>query len=839
MKKELVQKEDETLETVYIGKNREYKTIQECIFLKGKENLNIFVDEGEYNEPVDLQDAKNLKITGLGKVLISTIDESAFKILNANNVEIDNFFIVSSKNNGFFIYESKNITIKNCIIYVSKKGINITNYSSNIKITNNLLANNTQGISILDSDVILEKNSLINNSIYNLSISSYSSIDSNRIGIFNNVLSLSNIGINSKIQFHLNNRINAKKNLCFLNKINLFKYESNDFSPTIFEFENIDNNDFRLKINKDDKYKDIGASDDLLLKFASISGFESFPKSVLGIKLGVYLNLSIESLIQEYTLFFEQKAKEWELKNLKFINKKEEIDKGIDALLIINALDVNNEPENMFNLIDSCIELNKKCFVFLPSEDFSTTKNKTNLEKMPLILDSQEKLIQNYSNITIFYKDLENLEQQVYEKIFTNNPKITITKLFLENIGHFKKLELNLEDKNCCLIGLNGTGKTTILRAIALALIGNEHKNIIQSNIKNLLQIEGLNESVINRGKGQIKLYYKIDDFEYKNSIEFQTTSDGDVEIKISNGTAFNILNGDYIKSLVIGFTQSRGKNRENLKQRNEVQLPHINDLIPLINNEDDNRLQIFSTWLINLDAKANKEENKALKEKQTETNIKERKIIEKVFAIFSEIMEEDIKFKEVLNNNDVWITTKTNPEGISTDLISQGFQSIIGWIGYFIQRMAEAYPDSKDFTKESSICIIDEIDTYIHPKWQRNIIWVLEKYFENTQFIITTHSPLVISNLSNQNTLTYRVEKDLVIPVFAYGKAINAILFEDYGVTERPKIVQKDIDNLFILLEEEEIEQAKIALDNLKRTINGNDSTLLKAQTMIDILED
>lgn len=461
---------------------------------------------------------------------------------------------------------------------------------------------------------------------------------------------------------------------------------------------------------------------------------------------------------------------------------------------------------------------------------------------MPSILETKKILLANYSDKVIYYDDLEDLVQKIYEKINIESPKITISKLILENISHFNNLEIDFKNKNNCFIGLNGTGKTTILRSIALALIGNEHKNLIHKNVKNFLKIYGLNNHIIDRKSGKITLKYNVNDKEFINYVEFNLTSDNDIEVKYVKDPNFDILHGDFIKSLIIGFTQNRGilKISENdLKQRSEVQLPHINDLIPLINNEGDNRLKTFSTWIINLDVKANKIENEALKNNNTNIYIKEKDIINKIFVILSEIVEENISFKEVINNNDVWISTNSNPEGISLELVSQGFQSIIGWIGFFLQRMAESYSESKDFTKESAICFVDELDIYIHPKWQRNLLSVLEKHFPNTQFITTTHSPLVIGNLKTENTNVYRIEQDNVQQIFSYGKDINSILFEAYGVEKRPDEIQVFIDDLYREIENENISEAKNILDNLKTLISGSDPDIIEAEAMLFTLED
>ena len=49
---------------------------------------------------------------------------------------------------------------------------------------------------------------------------------------------------------------------------------------------------------------------------------------------------------------------------------------------------------------------------------------------------------------------------------------------------------------------------------------------------------------------------------------------------------------------------------------------------------------------------------------------------------------------------------------------------------------------------------MIDEVDMHLHPKWQWNIIQALRTTFENVQFIIATHSPIVISATKDANLI-------------------------------------------------------------------------------------
>ena len=68
--------------------------------------------------------------------------------------------------------------------------------------------------------------------------------------------------------------------------------------------------------------------------------------------------------------------------------------------------------------------------------------------------------------------DFENKRARVLElqgkRIKAKITPLSMRRLQLKNIGHFENLELDVSNRVICLIGENGTGKSTILRAILL-----------------------------------------------------------------------------------------------------------------------------------------------------------------------------------------------------------------------------------------------------------------------------------------------------------------------------------------------------------------------------------
>jgi predicted ATPase len=82
---------------------------------------------------------------------------------------------------------------------------------------------------------------------------------------------------------------------------------------------------------------------------------------------------------------------------------------------------------------------------------------------------------------------------------------------------------------------------------------------------------------------------------------------------------------------------------------------------------------------------------------------------------------------------------------------LSQGYQSTIAWIADLV---GQIFLDSLDVNpwlepKEYvGLVLVDELDLHLHPRWQRRIVRLLKRVFPKLQFIVTTHSPLVLSGL-------------------------------------------------------------------------------------------
>ena len=65
-------------------------------------------------------------------------------------------------------------------------------------------------------------------------------------------------------------------------------------------------------------------------------------------------------------------------------------------------------------------------------------------------------------------------------------------------------------------------------------------------------------------------------------------------------------------------------------------------------------------------------------------------------------------------------------------------------------RRMAAGNPDMDNPLESPAVVLIDEVDLHLHPAWQQRVVSDLLRCFPNTQFILTTHSSVVVEGVNN-----------------------------------------------------------------------------------------
>jgi hypothetical protein len=85
---------------------------------------------------------------------------------------------------------------------------------------------------------------------------------------------------------------------------------------------------------------------------------------------------------------------------------------------------------------------------------------------------------------------------------------------------------------------------------------------------------------------------------------------------------------------------------------------------------------------------------------------------------------------------------------------LSDGYRAFLGWVSDLLYHVCMTCPKGKKLVDNRGIVLIDEVDLYLHPKWQMTVLPILARELPNLQFIVTSHSPLVVGSLEWMNII-------------------------------------------------------------------------------------
>jgi len=94
-------------------------------------------------------------------------------------------------------------------------------------------------------------------------------------------------------------------------------------------------------------------------------------------------------------------------------------------------------------------------------------------------------------------------------------------------------------------------------------------------------------------------------------------------------------------------------------------------------------------------------------------------------------------------------LLTEYNEE-LELSQLSDGYKTMIGLSIDLSRRMAAGNPDMDNPLESPAIVLIDEVDLHLHPAWQQRVVSDLLRCFPNTQFVLTTHSPVIVEGVNN-----------------------------------------------------------------------------------------
>lgn len=88
---------------------------------------------------------------------------------------------------------------------------------------------------------------------------------------------------------------------------------------------------------------------------------------------------------------------------------------------------------------------------------------------------------------------------------------------------------------------------------------------------------------------------------------------------------------------------------------------------------------------------------------------------------------------------------------------LSDGYRAFVGWVADLLFHVSYGCPPGKALVENRGIVLVDEIDLHLHPKWQMKVIATVARTLPRMQFIVTSHSPLVAGSLEWMNIITLK----------------------------------------------------------------------------------
>ncbi|MGE4073245.1 MAG: AAA family ATPase [Lysobacterales bacterium] len=173
---------------------------------------------------------------------------------------------------------------------------------------------------------------------------------------------------------------------------------------------------------------------------------------------------------------------------------------------------------------------------------------------------------------------------------------------------------------------------------------------------------------------------------------------------------------------------------------------------------------------------------------------------------------------------------------------LSDGERGLLALVFDLTRRLAIANPDSDDPIAEGeALVLIDEIELHLHPKWQRDVLQRLRNIFKECQFVVTSHSPLVLGEVPARcvRFLEFVDGKvGVTVPSEAYGMDANRILQELMGAPVRNRQVDGELKALFELIDQERFDAAREAIAALESKLGEDEPELTRASSLIRFLE-
>lgn len=447
--------------------------------------------------------------------------------------------------------------------------------------------------------------------------------------------------------------------------------------------------------------------------------------------------------------------------------------------------------------------------------------------------DSAYQLFMNYYNaLNNFDKNENEAEKYFNLAIDLFQKELYLNKIEICNYKKIKRLKLNFDKDLTVLIGDNGIGKTSILDAIRKNIMwisasirkDNASGGTITSEEINNQSFDDINGTYIdcdfnigskNKVRGRIARVLDTSVIPLKSELtdyrdlgqkirELNDYKDTNFPLFASYGvdrlSSRKFLSSDLVFNKIDGYEESLNKVSnfniflEWLIQVLKISKGHISEDQKFLQHDIDVLEQAgakdtsspFHSMYLKL--------KKSFEEKTSQQPDNISKILNNINLVYKEIYKDFVKL-ELVNNDDGKdkVQMILNEDSFFLHQLSDGQRVFLGLIGDIARRLILLNNNSDYPLMGRGIVLIDEVELHLHPKWQQKIILILKQCFPNIQFIITTHSPQILTTVKPHHirVLNFNYSTSILsykIPSFSFGAESQVTLENLLDVEPRPQ---------------------------------------------------
>ncbi len=423
-----------------------------------------------------------------------------------------------------------------------------------------------------------------------------------------------------------------------------------------------------------------------------------------------------------------------------------------------------------------------------------------------------------------------------------------IDHLQVKNFRGFAERDFSFHERFNVLIGKNATGKTAVLEALRVA-IGSWflgiHARYGKAIAENDVRLQGFTHE--STGEHTFEKQYPV---EVKAT---GTLSLNRTDHSLTWSRSVNTEGGNTTQKEARSLTEIAEKTDEQVRTGKEVTLPVLayygTDRLHHPEPQNDHKtekedLSRFVGYRKCLDGRINAKHFESWMERQEWIAFQENnsprlgRLVQEAIAG----MIPDVEAVRYNPRRASVIAIYEDGTVLPLDHLSDGYRTMLALVGDLASRMARLNPHLGEDTlqKTPGVVLIDELDLHLHPAWQRRVIEDLSDTFRRVQFISTTHSPQIISEVETGKTLVLEKNPSTiqVKEEESYGLDSNWVLQHIMEVSPRPQKIEHLIESAEDALAKKEYKKAQKHLDDARKHAKRTSGTMTRLQSKIDTLE-